>query len=70
MKLIKDINKEIKEGNLSLLFSVYFATPLSIIVCFVFILTQPIFFKILGIIVLCLYSFLAGMIYDMYDMED
>lgn len=67
MKFIKDINKEIKEGNFYLLLSFYFMTPVSIIMCFWFVFTQPIFFKIIGIIALCLYSFLAGMIYDMED---
>lgn len=67
MKFIKDINKEIKEGNLYLLFSVYFMTPVSIIMCFWFVFTKPIFFKIIGIIALCLYSFLAGMIFDLED---
>lgn len=67
MKFIKDINKEIKEGNLYLLLSVYFMTPVSIVMCFWFVFTQPIFFKIIGIIALCVYSFLAGMIYNMED---
>lgn len=46
MKFIKDVNKEIKEGNLSLLFSVYFATPLSIIGCFGLFLRNLYFLKL------------------------
>lgn len=64
--LIDAINEVIKESKwyekIFLIFHFYILIPASVIIAIYFIFTEYIFLKIIGILVLCIYSFVTGMI--------
>ena len=71
--LINVINEIIKESEWyeKILIFIYFYIfiPSTIIIAIHFIFTEYIFLKIIGILVLCIYSFCIGMA-TVFDLED
>lgn len=62
--LIDTVNKAIKKSKwyekICLIFYFYILIPASIIITIYFIFTEDIFLKIIGLVILCLYSFAFG----------
>lgn len=71
--LIDAINETIKESKwvekIWLIFHFYILIPLSIIIAIHFIFTEYISLKIIGILVLCIYAFIIGLL-TAFDLED
>ena len=70
---IDAVNEAIKESKwyekIYFIFHFYILIPASIIIAIHFIFTEYIFLKIIGILVLCIYSFIIG-IFTVFDWED
>lgn len=71
--LFNAINETIKESKwyekIYLIFHFYILIPASIVIAIYFIFTEYIFLKIIGILVLCIYSFTIG-IFETFNLED
>lgn len=71
--LINAVNEAIKESKwyekIYFIYHFYILIPASIIVAIYFIFTEYIFLKIIGILALCIYSFIIGMLVA-FDLED
>lgn len=70
--LIDAIKESIKESKwyekIWLIFNFYIIIPTSVIIVIYFIFTEYIFLKIIGILSLCIYSFIIGMLIG-FDLE-
>ena len=64
--LIDAVNEAIKEGKwyekIYFIFHFYILIPATIIIAIYLIFTEYIFLKIIGLVALCLYSFLFGVL--------
>lgn len=64
--LIDAVNEAIKEGKwyekIYFIFHFYILIPATIIIAIYFIFTEYIFLKIIGLVALCLYSFIFGIL--------
>ena len=71
--LIDAVNEAIKESKwyekIYFIFHFYILIPASVIIAIYFIFTEYIFLKIIGILSLCIYSFIIGML-TVFDLED
>lgn len=71
--LIDAVNEAIKEGKwdekIWLIFHFYILIPTSVIIDIHFIFTEYISLKIIGILGLCIYAFLIGLL-TAFDLED
>lgn len=67
---IKEIIKESKwYEKIYFIFHFYILIPASIVIAIYFIFTEYIFLKIIGILALCSYAFIIGML-TAFDLED
>lgn len=73
ISLINAINETIKESKwydkICLIFNFYIVVPISVIIAIHFIFTEYVSLKIIGVLMLCIYSFLAGLL-TAIDLED
>jgi hypothetical protein len=73
ISLINDINETIKESKwydkICLIFNFYIIIPISVIIDIHFIFTEYISLKIIGVLGLCIYAFLIGLL-TAIDLED
>jgi hypothetical protein len=73
ISLINDINETIKESKwydkICLIFNFYIVIPISVIIDIHFIFTEYISLKIIGVLGLCIYAFLIGLL-TAIDLED
>ena len=73
ISLINAINEMIKESKwydkICLIFNLYILIPITLIFYIHFIFTEYIFLKIIGVLGLCVYAFLAGLLTSI-DLED
>lgn len=71
--LIDAVNEAIKESKwyekIWFIFHFYILTPTSAIIAIYFIFTEYISLKIIGILVLCIYAFIIGLL-TAFDLED
>ena len=71
--LIDAVNEAIKEGKwyekIYFIFHFYILIPASVVIAIYFIFTEYIFLKIIGILALCIYAFIIGML-TAFDLED
>lgn len=69
--LINFVNEVIKESKwydkIFLILYFYIFIPTSVIISIYFIFTEYIFLKIIGVLVLCIYAFMIGLLFDLED---
>lgn len=69
--LINFVNEAIKESKwydkIFLILYFYIFIPTSVIISIYFIFTEYISLKIIGVLVLCIYAFMIGLLFDLED---